>query len=229
MANILSIETSTTVCSVALHREGELKAIKEENGAGIHSAKIMDFISSVLEEGNLSVSDIKAVAVSAGPGSYTGLRIGVSTAKGLAMAGGIPLIGVGAMPVLAGAGAKKLEDDGLLVPMLDARRMEVYCQTFDSRGIATDELRSLVLNEDSFSNQLEKGKVYFLGDGAVKAKEIIKDENAVFLEIAISAREMGELAYQKYLKSDFEDLAYFVPDYLKEFKVIKSKKNLLLK
>ncbi len=229
MALILSIETSTTVCSVAIHRDGALLANKETDESNAHSSKLMLFIEACLKESESSVQDLNAIAVSAGPGSYTGLRIGVSTAKGLAYAQNIPIVAVSAMESLAKKVLKIEADEGYIIPVLDARRMEVYAQVFDFDLQEKKEIESVILDQGSFANLLNEGLVYFIGDGASKTKEVIQSKNAVFVEGSISSIEMGEVAWKKFQKSEFEDIAYFVPNYLKEFKVLKSKKNLLLK
>ena len=228
MALILSIETSTPVCSVSLHENGELLGVKEIDLPGAHSERLIGLIQELLEEKSLDGKDISAVAVSEGPGSYTGLRIGVSTAKGLCFAWGIPLIGVSTLAALARGAKSKLNSSSIVVSMLDARRMEVYREIYDSNFNPISSLDSEVIDESSFDSYLQKTEVIFIGDAVPKAKEVIINENAVFLEDRISAIQVGELAWIKYQKNEFENLAYFVPNYLKEFKVLKSKKNPLL-
>jgi len=217
------------VCSVALHREGELLQLNETDEKNAHSLELMPFVEQCLEDENLSVQDLEAISVSSGPGSYTGLRIGVSTAKGLAYALDLPIIGVSAMESLAKKVLNNGVESGHIIPVLDARRMEVYFQVFDWRLSELGKIDSLVLEQSSFSNLLNEGPVYFVGDGVEKTEELINSQNAVFVEGSISAREMGEIAWEKFRRREFEDIAYFVPNYLKEFKVLKSKKNLLLK
>ena len=228
MALILSIETSTPVCSVALHDNGELLRVKEIDLPGAHSERLIGLIQELLEEKSLDGKDISAVAVSEGPGSYTGLRIGVSTAKGLCFAWGIPLIGVSTLAALARGAKSKLNSSSIVVSMLDARRMEVYREIYDSNFNPISSLDSEVIDENSFHSYLQKTEVVFIGDAVPKVKEVIINENAVFLEDRISAVQVGELAWIKYQKNEFENLAYFAPNYLKEFKVLKSKKNPLL-
>jgi tRNA threonylcarbamoyladenosine biosynthesis protein TsaB len=228
MALILSIETSTPVCSVSLHDNGELLRVKEIDLPGAHSERLIGLIQELLEEKSLDGKDISAVAVSEGPGSYTGLRIGVSTAKGLCFAWGIPLIGVSTLAALARGAKSKLNSSSIVVSMLDARRMEVYREIYDSNFNPISSLDSEVIDESSFHTYLQKTEVVFIGDAVPKVKEMIINENAVFLEDRISAIQVGELAWIKYQKNEFENLAYFVPNYLKEFKVLKSKKNPLL-
>ncbi|TXE05773.1 tRNA (adenosine(37)-N6)-threonylcarbamoyltransferase complex dimerization subunit type 1 TsaB [Algoriphagus aquimarinus] len=230
MAIILSLETSTTICSIALHQNGVLIGEKSLDVPGAHSEKLMGMIATLLDECQITIGQINAVAVSEGPGSYTGLRIGVSVAKGLAFAGDIPLISVRTMKALS-YGAKSLinnKETGLIVAMLDARRMEVYREVFDQDLNSVRKLDSEVIDEESYSDLLDKGKVYFVGDALEKVSKVIHQANAVFLDIKISAEYVGVLAFEKFQKGEFADLAYFVPNYLKEFKALQSKKNPLL-
>lgn len=225
MATILSIETSTPICSVALHQDGKLIAIREVEESGAHAEKLMGLIRAVLDAGHLSVSGLNAIAVSEGPGSYTGLRIGVSTAKGLAFAADLKLIGVSTLKALA-LGARKINTSHeWIVSMLDARRMEVYREIYDGESNVINALGAEILDQDSFDEILKKGKVCFVGDAVAKVSEIIMHPNAKFLKVPVSADLIGQLGYQKYLNQEFEDLAYFVPNYLKEFKALQSKKN----
>ncbi len=227
MAIILSIETSTSICSVALHENGELLCLREIEETGAHAQKLMGLIDSLLVEQKLDIKELSAIAVSEGPGSYTGLRIGVSTAKGLAFSGSLPLIGVGALKALALGAKHQVEIQGVIVSMLDARRMEVYREVFDSELNIMSPIGAEIIDENSFQNLLEKGKVYFVGDAVDKVAQVINNANANFLRIAVSADLIGKEAFVKYQNQEFEDLAYFVPNYLKEFKALHSKKNLL--
>ncbi len=228
MAVILSIETSTSICSVALHKNGELIALQEIEETGAHAQKLMDLIDSVVFEQKLEIKELSAIAVSEGPGSYTGLRIGVSTAKGLAFSGDLPLIGVGALKALALGAKHQVEDQGVIVSMLDARRMEVYREVFDFQLNGLSPIDAEIIDENSFQYLLKKRKVYFVGDAVDKVSQVIKHPNANFLRIKVSADLIGKEAFVKYQNQEFEDLAYFVPNYLKEFKALHSKKNLLL-
>jgi tRNA threonylcarbamoyladenosine biosynthesis protein TsaB len=227
MAIILSIETSTSICSVALHKNGDLIGLREIEETGAHAQKLMGLIDSLLADQKLDTKELSAIAVSEGPGSYTGLRIGVSTAKGLAFSSSLPLIGVGALRALALGAKHQVGHQGLIVSMLDARRMEVYREIFDSDLNITSPIEAEIINESSFQNQLEKGKVYFVGDAIDKVSQVISHANANFLRIAVSADLIGKEAFVKYQNQEFESLAYFVPNYLKEFKALHSKKNLL--
>jgi tRNA threonylcarbamoyladenosine biosynthesis protein TsaB len=228
MALILSIETSTPVCSVALHEEGVLLGVREIDIPGAHSERLIGLIGELLKEYQFKGEELAAIAVSEGPGSYTGLRIGVSTAKGLALAWSIPLIGVSTLAALTRGAKGKLLANSKIIAMLDARRMEVYREVFDSELNSISFLDSEEINANSFDKYFESGVVYFIGDAVPKVREVISHQNAVFLEGKISAAQVGEIAWMKFLKNEFEDLAYFVPNYLKEFKVLKSKKNPLL-
>ncbi|WP_347922982.1 tRNA (adenosine(37)-N6)-threonylcarbamoyltransferase complex dimerization subunit type 1 TsaB [Pontimicrobium sp. SW4] len=223
MAYILNIETATTNCSVSLSNKGETVILKEDyNNNYSHAERLHVYIDEVLNEANISLSDLEAIAISKGPGSYTGLRIGVSAAKGLCFALDVPLISIPTLESLAHQ--IKTESGGVIVPMLDARRMEVYSAVFDVNHNQIRETEAQILDENSFMEYLEIGKVYFIGNGAAKTKELIKHVNAVFVEDKLpSANELSQLAYQKYKKSDIEDVAYFEPYYLKDFIAIKPK------
>lgn len=227
MPLILSIETSTTICSVAVHQDGELISLKELNESGAHSEKLISMIDSVLLEARLEYAQLDAIAVSEGPGSYTGLRIGVSTAKGLAYALEKPLIGINTLQAIASSRVYQKDEIGIAV--LDARRMEVYSQAFGQNLIELSPIESVILDDDAYSSYLRSNKVYFSGDAVEKVKSVINHENAVFLENSgLSSLHMGKLAFDKFVLGDFEELAYFVPNYLKEFKALQSKKNPLL-
>ncbi|WP_373396938.1 tRNA (adenosine(37)-N6)-threonylcarbamoyltransferase complex dimerization subunit type 1 TsaB [Algoriphagus halophilus] len=228
MALILSIETSTPVCSVALHADGVLQGLKEVDLPGAHSERLLGLIEGLLETCQVKLEEVNAVAVSEGPGSYTGLRIGVSTAKGLCFAGNKSLIGVNTLAALARGAMNDLDSSAVVISMLDARRMEVYREVFDAEMNSIEKLDAEVIDESSFKKYLERAPVYFIGDAVAKVKEVISHPNAVFLENRISAKQVGEIAWEKFQKNELEDLAYFVPNYLKEFKVLKSKKNPLL-
>ena len=220
MALILNIETATQTCSVALCNEGIPVSVRESIENRDHASVLTVFISEILEEKHLSVSDIDAVSVSIGPGSYTGLRIGVSVAKGLCYAAGKPLIKIPTLKALAaGIVSKGLSVSvNTLIPMLDARRMEVYT------GIYSRELKELlpvkaeVITETSFREWIEKGPVLFFGDGAPKCEQVIKNKNAVFINsFPASASYMGPLSELLFSESRFEDVAYLEPFYLKDF------------
>lgn len=225
MALILSIETATKVCSVAIHQKGVLLGINEIHLDNVHSQKIMGLISTLLDQLGIESEKLEAVAVSSGPGSYTGLRIGVSVAKGLAYALDIPLIGVPSLEALGSQVIPFCEKSDHIIPMIDARRMEVYANVIDSNGAILQKAAPVVLESNPYISYLEEGLVYFLGDGIEKAKEVLSHQNARFLPCLNSSKALGNIAYQKFLESEFEDLAYFEPNYLKEFRVLTSKKN----
>jgi len=222
LAYILNIETSTTNCSVSLSNKGETVILKEDyNNNYSHAERLHVYIDDVLKKANVSLSDIKAIAVSKGPGSYTGLRIGVSAAKGLCFALNIPLIAVSTLEALA---HQVITETGMIIPMLDARRMEVYSAVFDSNYNQIRDTKAQILESTSFKDYLEERKVYFIGNGVAKTKELIAHSNAIFIEGKLpSANEMSQLAYQKYKISNIEDVAYFEPYYLKDFIALKPK------
>nr|WP_321234348.1 tRNA (adenosine(37)-N6)-threonylcarbamoyltransferase complex dimerization subunit type 1 TsaB [uncultured Psychroserpens sp.] len=222
MSLILSIETSTTNCSVSLSKQGETLVLKEDNNTNYsHAESLHVFIDSVLQIAEIKKSELDAIAVSKGPGSYTGLRIGVSAAKGLSYALNIPLISVSTLKALA---CQVQIDDGLIVPMLDARRLEVYSAIYDHSHQLIRTIEAQILDENAFLDYLEKGHVYFIGNGVDKTKTLINHSNAKFINSKLpSAKEMSALAYEKYKKSDIEDVAYFEPFYLKDFIALKPK------
>ncbi|MGC3945155.1 MAG: tRNA (adenosine(37)-N6)-threonylcarbamoyltransferase complex dimerization subunit type 1 TsaB [Chryseolinea sp.] len=218
MPALLSLETSTDVCSVAVHQEGALLAVAELHMGQAHASKLAVLIKEVMSIADVSVKDLNAVAVSAGPGSYTGLRIGTSTAKGLCYALDIPLVAVGTLDLMAEQMKTVAQKDALRCPMIDARRMEVYCALYNNEG-RINEVEARVIDEHSFSDQLNSGRVIFGGNGSGKCRTAITHNNAVFLEgIFPSAKYLGKLAYGKLLETDVEDLMRFEPFYLKEFK-----------
>ena len=216
MAVILNLETATTNCSVSIARDGKLLSIKEENSANYsHSEQLHLFIESALKEAGLSMQDLDAVAVSKGPGSYTGLRIGVAAAKGLCFALDLPLIST---PTLESLARQVPCDDGFLIPMLDARRMEVYATVLNAELQTVRDTRAEIIMEGSFSDFTDKGKVYLLGSGAKKCIEVLKHPNIEFHDHLVpSAREMAIMSHQRFIVGTFEDVAYFEPYYLKEF------------
>jgi tRNA threonylcarbamoyladenosine biosynthesis protein TsaB len=220
VAYILNIETSTTNCSVSLSFEGETLVLKEDYDKNYsHAERLHVYIDEVLKQAHIKSSQLDAIAVSKGPGSYTGLRIGVSTAKGLCFALGKPLIAISTLEALAHQVKTK---EGVIIPMLDARRLEVYSAVFDSSYNRLRETQAQVLNEDSFKSYLKEGKVTFIGNGVAKTKELISHKNAVFIEGKLpSANQMSLLSFNKYKKSDIEDVAYFEPYYLKDFVALK--------
>jgi tRNA threonylcarbamoyladenosine biosynthesis protein TsaB len=222
---ILHIETSTKNCSVSIAKSGELISLKEiNNGAYSHSEMLHPLIKEALLESKLTIKEIEAIAVGKGPGSYTGLRIGVSAAKGLCFANDIPLISINSLEILAHS---TTIDKGYIIPMIDARRMEVYSAIYDESYTLIRETKADIIDEHSFCDKLQNHTVYFLGDGAEKCKETIFHKNAVFIKNAFpSAKEMTQLSYDKYKENKTEDIAYFEPFYLKNFVATQEKKKI---
>ncbi|WCM41751.1 tRNA (adenosine(37)-N6)-threonylcarbamoyltransferase complex dimerization subunit type 1 TsaB [Flavobacterium sp. CBA20B-1] len=215
MVYILNIETATKNCSVSLGANGTTIAFKELSEEQFnHAEKLHVFIKDVINQASLDLSQLHAVAVSKGPGSYTGLRIGVSAAKGLCYALDIPLIAVDTLAVLA---AQISVANGLIIPMIDARRMEVFTQQFDEHHKAITPAEALIIDETAFADK--SGNMHFVGDGALKCKTVLTSDTFVFHEDVIypSAKEMSPLSYEKFQQNDFVDVAYFEPYYLKDF------------
>ena len=219
MATILCIETATKNCSVALCVKGNVIALQQDNPNNepdkgfSHAEKLQGYITQVLDQGNVSKNDLNAIAVSKGPGSYTGLRIGVSTAKGLCYALDIPLIAVSTLSSLA-----RKVTGSLVVPMLDARRMEVYSAVFSSEMEQIREIQAQIITQDSFKTYLDMGQVTFIGDGVEKFEAVCTHPNAVFIKNALpSASQMAEVAAHKLSVNQTQDVAYFEPYYLKDF------------
>lgn len=216
MAIILNIETATTNCSVSLAQNGELVQIREHNSPTYsHSEQLHVFIEEILSLSAIDIAELDAIAVSKGPGSYTGLRIGVSAAKGLCFSLDIPLISI---PTLESMAYQKKIDSGFIIPVLDARRMEVYSAVFDHSYRKIRDTDAEIIDPDSFEQYSAKGKVYLLGSGAAKCKELLNHPNFSFeSELVPSAAEMCSLSYAKFKNEQFENLAYFEPYYLKNF------------
>lgn len=215
MPILLNIETATKNCSVCIAKEGKTilcREIAEENFS--HAEKLHVFIEEILNETKLTFKDLSAVAVSQGPGSYTGLRIGVSSAKGFCYALGLPLIAVDTLELLA----RRISiEEGIILPMIDARRMEVYTSFFDKDYTKTRKTEAEIIDETSYS-EIDT-KIHLVGDGIMKFKNVLTNEKFVFHEEVVfpSANEMSFLSFEKYKKSDFVDVAYFEPYYLKDF------------
>ncbi|MCE9540898.1 MAG: tRNA (adenosine(37)-N6)-threonylcarbamoyltransferase complex dimerization subunit type 1 TsaB [Bacteroidetes bacterium] len=251
MALILNLETATTVCSVSLSKDGKLLALKEQNGDYSHAENLTLFIQDVLKQAKVKLTDIDAIAVSKGPGSYTGLRIGVSSAKGLCYSLNKPLIAVNTLQYLSlalseGEGTKIISmqyelnspssslsfgegrEDVYFCPMLDARRMEVYCAMFDSLNNEIRPTTAEIIDEHSFSDLLNNKVVYFFGDGAAKCKSVLSaNKNAIFIDdVYPSAKNMISLSEKAFVNKEFEDVAYFEPFYLKDFVAGKKKADL---
>ena len=223
MALILAIETTTKNCSVALFENNKLLALKEHCSDDYsHAEQLTLFIEEVIKSTNLTLKEIEAIAISKGPGSYTGLRIGTSTAKGLCYALAIPLISISTLRAMAFTMAQDQVTD-IYCPMIDARRMEVFSAIYDVKNNEIRGVRADVVDKQTYADFLNN-KVLFFGDGALKCKEIISHENAKFLEeVYPSAKNLGALAYDKFINKNFEDVAYFEPFYLKDFVAGKKK------
>lgn len=225
MAYILCLDTATPVCSVALGRDGKTWAVRESARKNVHSTLITSFIQEILSETGFDLDKLDAVAVSKGPGSYTGLRIGVSTAKGLCYALGKPLIAISSLRALAYGMARRIRKQEaeaeklLFCPMIDARRMEVYAAFYDAGNELVRDIQADIVTGDSYNEFLALHKVVFFGNGAAKCRQLLGvNPNAVFHEDFVSsATHMTELAEERFYQKQFEDSAYFEPFYLKDF------------
>ena len=238
MERLILIETSTALCSAALAEDGEIISYRESSAAKAHASLTAVFIQEMLSEKGLTISDCDGICVSMGPGSYTGLRVGVSTAKGLCFGSGKPLIAVGTLDTLVAQAPSVIpcEVEGTafryIIPMIDARRMEVYSAVFEVAGQAGNDVRQItetapaIIDETSFAEYLEQGKCLFIGDGAGKCADVIKHPNATFVQCWPNAAAMLKPATQAYKEKRFEDVAYFEPFYLKEFVATVSKKKM---
>ena len=221
MATIINIETSGKICSVALTRDGVLEFDLENKDGMKHAELLAPFVEKAMAEVKRKEWTLDAVAVSIGPGSYTGLRIGLSLAKGLAFSLGVPLIGVSTLKILAvKAMFRNMNFTGeeILAPMIDARRMEVFTGAYDFSLNAVEGPGPMILDEDSYSGLLSEKEVWFMGDGAEKAKEVIKSPNAHWMDgLDPMAKDMLALSEKAFREGDFLDIAYSVPEYLKEY------------
>jgi tRNA threonylcarbamoyladenosine biosynthesis protein TsaB len=231
---IICLETATNLCSVALCDGAGVISLRESDELKSHAAQLTVYIEEILKENHLTAGDLDAVAVSKGPGSYTGLRIGVSVAKGIAYGATIPLIGIETtLAMMYGISVSRYfneisDKDTLFCPMLDARRMEVYYAIYDSSGKKIKDISAEIINEESFSGFPESQKIIFLGDGALKCKEVINRKSAVFADdFKMSASHMLKPVNKAYNDKLFEDVAYFEPLYLKDFITSKPRKNIL--
>lgn len=224
---ILQIETSTQVCSAAISKDGKTTALKELIASNIHAGSLTLFIQDVMDAVSLNFADLDAVAVSKGPGSYTGLRIGVSTAKGLCYALDKPLIGIDTLQMMAeGFMSANSNYNGLVCPMIDARRMEVFTAVFDNRLINITPTTAKIIDEESFRDLLESNEITFIGDGASKCADVLIGANANFSSLNYnSAANMSLLAHKAFTIGRFEDVAYFEPFYLKDFVLTIPKKK----
>lgn len=234
MAYLLHIDTATAVCSVALTENDKLIGLREDAQGRNHSLMLTGFIDDLLKEHKLEPGNLDAICISAGPGSYTGLRIGVSTAKGICFACSIPLVAVGTLSAMAkGYIADKNIDredrEILLCPMIDARRMEVYSALYTASGEVFEELAAHIIDQDSFRKIGQTHRIHFFGDGAAKCSEILTGPSMVYdPDFSLSARYLSFEGYERYKSGQFEDLAYFEPAYLKDF-IAGAKRDLLKK
>ena len=255
MERLILIETSTALCSAALAEDGVITAYRESSAPKAHASLTAVFIQEMLEEKGLTIADCDAVCVSKGPGSYTGLRVGVSTAKGLCFGSGKPLIAIGTLDILTAQAQEASPETGIanpsetgiadlignpphIVPMIDARRMEVYAATFKRSDASANhseatprytqvtETAPAIIDETSYTDLLNEGPVLFIGDGAGKCADVIKHPNATFIQCWPKASAMLQPALRAYREHRFEDVAYFEPFYLKEFVATVSKKKL---
>ena len=246
MERIILIETSTALCSTALAEDGTITSYRESSAPKAHASLTAVFVQEMLSERGLTLADCDAVCVSMGPGSYTGLRVGVSTAKGLCFGSGKPLIAVGTLETLVAQAITAIPSEvkvsayKYIIPMIDARRMEVYTAVFEPTGASATangskgslpyrqitETAPVIIDENSFAKELEEGPVLFIGDGAGKCADVIKHPNANFCQCHPKASAMLSPALEAFRKGDFKDVAYFEPFYLKEFVATVSKKKL---
>lgn len=234
MSKILSIETSTVVCSVAIHNNGQLIDFIEISEPNAHSSKLTVLIEELLNKNSIMVADLSAIAISQGPGSYTGLRIGASVAKGFCYACNIPLIAIDTLEALTLHAQKNLIEEGinisnsLFYPMIDARRMEVYTAEYSDTLVCNKTTYALVVDEDTIHSFESQNTYYLFGDGSDKLQETLTGKQIHYLtNVYTTARTIGELAFKKFSKKDFSNVAYFEPFYLKEFQTTTPKKNIL--
>ncbi len=230
---ILNLETSAEVCSVALSHQGVLIGIREQV-QGMKSGTLLTvFIEELLQEHHLRVQDLDAVAVSRGPGSYTGLRIGVSAAKGLCYGAGIPLIAISTLEALTEGYVSTLTPElssGVICPLIDARRMEVYTAVYDFSGVLCAPARARIVGPGSFDEWLSRGPVHFIGNAVTKCRDALAHPNAVFCDrVMHSARNLPRLSHEAFQQQRFEDIAYFEPFYLKDFMPTQPKASVIHK
>lgn len=228
MALILNIDTSTSVCSAALARDGKMIDLKENNEGLNHSVLLGPYIDEILTANRLDAHDLDAVAISMGPGSYTGLRIGVSMAKGICFGAGKPLIAVPTLQALALSVSEQIQEDALYCPMIDARRMEVYTAFFDRDNRKVVDTQAEIIDANSFAGLLEGHEIYFFGNGSDKVKTLLTAPHAHFIGKAeTSARHMIPIAEELFGRQEFADVAYFEPFYLKDFIATTPKKKVI--
>lgn len=223
MARLLSLETSTHICSAAIHQDGKLLAWREMLEPRSAASQLAVMIDRIMKESATQPHMLNAVVVASGPGSYTGLRIGVATAKGICFALDIPLIAINTLDLVAMQGKAFIPNpNALLCPMLDARRMEVYCKVVDYNLNEVEPTQAKILDDSSFADYFEHKTMYFIGEGAAKCRSIFTHSNAKFMdEVVPHASQLGELGFQKWLLQNFENIATFEPYYLKDFLIRK--------
>lgn len=218
MALILNIDTATETATVSISEDGKLIVFVTNSNQKDHASFLHPAVKKLFSKAGLPINKLNAVAVTAGPGSYTGLRVGMAAAKGLCYALNIPLIAVNTLEVMALSAIMQVKDaSALYCPLIDARRMEVFTAVYDHLLAGIIKPCSMILNEESFKELLQTNKIYFSGSGSIKLKEFLSDKNAVFIDDEISPNPMIELAYKNYTKNNFENIAYASPVYLKEF------------
>jgi len=229
MSWILCIETATEVCSVALAKDDQVQFLKEDHSNYKHSESLTVFIEALLAEAQIAPTDLSAIAISKGPGSYTGLRIGMAAAKGLCFALQIPLIGICTLESLAWQGIQKTAQETCLhIPMIDARRMEVFTAIYNHQLQVVKKVNAAIINNESFQFELNNNKICLYGSGALKCIEVLTNPNAIFIkDIYCSAKSLAALAHPKYLAQQFEEIAYFVPNYGKQYETRIKTNNLL--
>lgn len=224
----LTIDTSTSVCSVALAEGNKVIALKENNEGLNHSVLLGTYIDEILKENHTEARSLEAVAISMGPGSYTGLRIGVSMAKGLCYGAGLPLIAVPTLQALALSVSARIQEDAYYCPMLDARRMEVYTAFFDKDNRTITDTKAEIIDADSFAEILSAHKVYFFGNGSDKVRNILTASNAHYIDkVETSAAHLVSIAGQYLKEKRFADVAYFEPFYLKDFIATTPRKKMI--
>lgn len=224
MAYILAIETATEICSVALGKGSQCIAFKENDRENSHAEKVIVYIDEVLHQAAISADAIDAVCLSEGPGSYTGLRIGTSSAKGLCYALNKPLIAVPTLQAMAWGAKEQFPHEKQFVPMIDARRMEVYSAVYNKELAVLEAVNNVIVDEQFYANFLENSSIVFSGNAVEKVQPVLSNNpHAIFAATKTSARYLLELAYEKYCNNDFVDAAYFEPFYLKEFQSKKGK------
>ena len=228
MATLILIETAASMLSTAIVRDGDVICSLESSEPRSQASLTAPFVKQMLDQCGLKAKDCDAVCVSMGPGSYTGLRVGVSTAKGIAFGAGIPLIGIGTLDILARQGIDSGQAHGceFIVPMIDARRMEVYTAVYNADGQRITDIAPRIIDKDSFAAEVGSSPVLFIGDAADKCREALQREGARFVQTFPSAAAMAPLAMEAYEKEQFEDVAYFEPFYLKDFIATVSRKKL---